>query len=125
MTTNKTVTGENIYYAGLVVHVSFTEKISLHAITGDYDIKLSLASLTAKYTGEGNVSWLKAPKGKIKLHKKEVLAMEDLVLSLLPRSDKLTVERRRMEGGERASWSRTAASWLPSSRLYTSDYFIA
>ena len=26
--------------------------------------------------------------------------MEDLVLSLLPRSDKLTVERRRMEGGE-------------------------
>ena len=44
MTTNKTVTGENIYYAdaGLVVHVSFTEKISLHAITGDYDIKLSL-----------------------------------------------------------------------------------
>ena len=44
MTTNKTVTGENIYYAdaGLVVHVSFTEKISLQAITGDYDIKLSL-----------------------------------------------------------------------------------
>ena len=85
---------------GLVVHVSFTEKISLHAITGDYDIKLSLASLTAKYTGEGNVSWLKAPKGKIKLDKKEVLALEDLVLSLLPKSDKLTLERRRMEGGE-------------------------
>ena len=70
MTTNKTVTGENIYYAGLVVHVSFTEKISLHAITGDYDIKLSLTDCE--------------------------------------------VNR-----------SRTAASWLPSSRLYTSDYFIA
>ena len=86
--------------SGLVVHVSFTEKISLQAITGDYDIKLSLASLTAKYSGQGNVSWLKAPKGKIKLDKKEVLAMEDLVLSLLPKSDKLTLERRRMEGGE-------------------------
>ena len=83
----------------LVIHVSISEKISFQAHTGDYDLKLSLTSLTAKYAGEGNVSWLKAPKGKVKLDKKEVLAVEDLVFSLLPKSDKLTLERRRMEGG--------------------------
>ena len=86
--------------SGLVVHVNISEKISLQAHTGDFDLKLSVTSLTAKYTGQGNVSWLKAPKGKVKLDKKEVLAVEDLVLSLLPKSDKLTLERKRMEGGE-------------------------
>eukprot|EP00090_Calanus_glacialis_P005198 TRINITY_DN14003_c0_g1_i1.p1 TRINITY_DN14003_c0_g1~~TRINITY_DN14003_c0_g1_i1.p1 ORF type:complete len:1873 (+),score=761.29 TRINITY_DN14003_c0_g1_i1:223-5619(+) len=81
-----------------IVHISFTEKITFTLHTGDHMVKLLLASFTAKLAGEGAVSWLQSPKGRIKLNRKEVVSMDELVLSSVPKSDKIAAERRRMQG---------------------------
>jgi len=80
------------------VHVSFSEKITITLQTGDHTVKLLLASFTAKLAAEGSVSWLQSPRGRVKLDRKEVVAMDELVLSSVPRSDKTAAERRRMQG---------------------------
>jgi len=80
------------------VHISFSEKITFTLHTGDHTVKLLLASFTAKLAGEGNVSWLQSPRGRVKLDRKEVVGMDELVLSSVPRSDKIAAERRRMQG---------------------------
>jgi hypothetical protein len=36
----------------------------------------------------------------VKFDRKEVLRLDELVLSAVPRSEKLAAERRRMEGGQ-------------------------
>ena len=82
----------------MIIHLSVQEKITIQVTVGDNLAKATLSSLTAKYTGKNSVSWLQAPKGKMKLNKNEILALDDIVLSAVPRSDKLTSERRRMEG---------------------------
>jgi len=81
-----------------IVHITFSDKVTLTLYTGEHIVKLLLASFTAKYTGQESMSWLQSPKGRIKLNRKEVVSMDELVLSLVPKSDKILAERRRMQG---------------------------
>ena len=81
-----------------VLHLNLQEKITLQCSVSDHSVKMTLTALSAKYTGENSISWAQAPRGRIKVDNSEILNMEDLVLSAVPRSEKLSAERRRMEG---------------------------
>ena len=82
-----------------IFHLNIQEKLSLQLKIGHHDAKLNFVSMSAKYTGPDSLSWIQSPKGSLKLNKKEIISMEDLVLSAVPKSEKLSRERRRMEGG--------------------------
>ena len=71
-------------------------------------MKLLLSSITAKVAPSTGVSWMQAPKVRVKLDRveegrtrfHEVAALEEIVVSLVPKSEKLSAERRRMEDSE-------------------------
>ena len=64
----------------------------------DHMAKMTFSALSAKYSGANSISWMQAPRGRLKIDSSEILSLEDLVLSAVPRSEKLSAERRRMEG---------------------------
>ena len=81
-----------------VLHLNIQEKITVQLSVGEHSVKMTLSALAAKYTGTNSVSWAQTPRARIKVDNSEILNMEDLVLSAVPRSEKLSSERRRMEG---------------------------
>ena len=81
-----------------VLHLNIQEKITVQLSVGEHSVKMTLSALAAKYTGTNSVSWAQTPRARIKVDNSEILNMEDLVLSAVPRSEKLSAERRRMEG---------------------------
>ena len=81
-----------------VLHLNIQEKITVQLSVSDHSVKMTLSALSAKYTGTNRVSWAQTPRARIKVDNSEILNLEDLVLSAVPRSEKLSAERRRMEG---------------------------
>ena len=82
-----------------IFHLSVQESVSLQLNIGHDNLaKFTFSSVTAKYGGPQSVSWLQSPRCRMKLNKKEILAFDDIVLSAVPKSEKLSNERRRMEG---------------------------
>ena len=81
-----------------VLHLNIQEKITVQLSVSDHSVKMTLSALSAKYTGPNSVSWVQVPRGRIKIDNSELLNLEDLVLSAVPRSEKMSAERRRMEG---------------------------
>ena len=88
------------------LHLGVSDKLTISLHTGQHTMKLLLSSITAKLAPPSGVSWMQAPKARIKLDRleegrarfHEVAALEEIVISLVPKSDKLSAERRRMEG---------------------------
>lgn len=89
-----------------MLHLTVSEKVSCSLHTGRHTLKLLTSSLSAKLAPVSSVSWLQAPRTRIKLDRlvegrrsySEVVSAGELVLSVVPRSEKLSSERRRMEG---------------------------
>ena len=88
------------------LHIGVNEKLTMSLHTGQHTMKLLLSSITAKVAPSTGVSWMQAPKVRVKLDRveegrtrfHEVAALEEIVVSLVPKSEKLSAERRRMEG---------------------------
>ena len=81
-----------------VFHLNIQEKITVQLNISDHMAKMTFSALSAKYSGANSISWMQAPRGRLKIDSSEILSLEDLVLSAVPRSEKLSAERRRMEG---------------------------
>ena len=48
-----------------IVHISFSEKITLPIDTGHHTVKQVLSSCTAKLAGKSNVSWIQSPRDTV------------------------------------------------------------
>ena len=81
-----------------VLHLNVTDKISGHISIGEHSMKLRVPSMTAKLSHSG-MSWLQTPDVSVKFNNKQILSLQSILFSAVDHSDKLTAERRRMEGG--------------------------
>ena len=92
--------------APVTFHLVVSDKVTALLHTGQHTVKVLLSSLKAKLAPPSAVSWLQAPRVRVKLDRleegrrsfHEVVAVEEAVLSLVPKCDRVSAERRRMEG---------------------------
>ena len=82
---------------GMVLSLSVSDKLSVLVHIGDHTVKVRVPKLSAKYVAAG-ISWVQAPDLAVNMNNKRVLVMDNILLSAVETSDKLTTERRRMEG---------------------------
>ena len=86
------------YRPSAILNLSVTDKVSLYIHYGENSLKLRVPSVTAKLNKTG-MSWIQLPHFLAKINGKQVLFMDKVLLSAVEHSDKLSSERRRMEGG--------------------------
>jgi len=76
-----------------IVHISFSEKITFPLDTRHHTVKQVLSSCTAKLAGMSNLSWIQSPRDTVKLDKKKVLEMNELVPNSVPTIYRIGRER--------------------------------
>ncbi|XP_023323171.1 protein KIAA0100 isoform X4 [Eurytemora carolleeae] len=81
-----------------VYHIQLTDKLSVQVHTGEHSIKVRVPNITAKVANPG-ISWIQTPVLTVKMDNKQILQVENILLSAVENSDKISTERKRMQGG--------------------------